>query len=140
MMNRLFVSTLLSFRGLIVLGTLLVSIISCSKGPGPGGDASITGKLLIESYNSNCTIKLAEFYGVDEDVYLIYGDDPSYSERVRTGPGGVFWFPYLRKGTYTVYAISNSCSALIGDSIYSQTIEIQDRKETITTEDLVVKR
>lgn len=126
--------------GRTVLGFLLISIYSCSKGPGPGGDATITGKLLVESYNSNCTIKQAEYYGVDEDVYLIYGDDPSYSERVRTGPGGVFWFPYLRKGTYTVYAITESCSALYGDSIFFKTVEIKDRKETVTTEDLIVVR
>jgi hypothetical protein len=140
MLNHFIVSIFSKKLGFILFGVLLFSIYSCSKGPGPGGDATITGKLLVESYNSNCSIKQAEFYGVDEDVYLIYGDDPSYTERVRTGPGGVFWFPYLRKGTYTVYAITQSCSAILGDSIISKTIEIKDRKETISTEDLVVIR
>jgi hypothetical protein len=140
MLNHFIVSKFSKKLGLILFGVLLVSINSCSKGPGPGGDATITGKLLVESYNSNCSIKQAEYYGVDEDVYIVYGDDPSYSERVRTGPGGVFWFPYLRKGTYTIYAVTESCSVLLGDSISSKTVEITDRKETITTEDIVVVR
>lgn len=140
MLIQRFISTLGKFTVRIVLGILVLSIYSCSKGPGPGGDATISGKLLVQSYNSNCTIKQAEFYGVDEDVYLIYGDDPSYSERVRTGPDGVFWFPYLRKGTYTVYAVTESCTVLSGDSIISKTIEISDRKETVITEDIVVIR
>jgi hypothetical protein len=140
MVIQRFISTLGKFTVRIVLGILVLSIYSCSKGPGPGGDATISGKLLVQSYNSNCTIKQAEFYGVDEDVYLIYGDDPSYSERVRTGPDGVFWFPYLRKGTYTVYAVTESCTVLSGDSIISKTIEISDRKETVITEDIVVIR
>ncbi|MEX1188288.1 MAG: hypothetical protein WED33_03455 [Bacteroidia bacterium] len=96
--------------------------------------------MLIQSYNSNCSALIAEYYGVDEDVYLIYGDDPSYSERVRTGPDGVFWFPFLRKGEYTIYAISESCSVITGDTIAAQTITINDKNETVQLDDLKVIR
>lgn len=112
----------------------------CSKEPGPGGNASIQGKILVQSFNSNCSALISEYYGVDQDVYLIYGDDPSYSERVRTGPGGVFWFPYLRKGEYTVYAISETCSPIGGDTISSQTVSINDKDETLELQDLIVVR
>jgi len=94
----------------------------------------------VQSFNGNCTILYGEFYGVDEDVYLIYGDDPSYSERVRTGPGGVYWFPYLREGKYTVYAITESCLVTKGDTIVSQTFEITDKRENVILDDLVVTR
>ena len=140
MLKFRFVFSTFHFVGYLLMLAFFLFASSCSKGPGPGGDATVSGKLLVQSYNSNCTIKQAEFYGVDEDVYLIYGDDPSYSERVRTGPDGVFWFPYLRKGKYTVYSVTKSCTVLEGDSLISTTIEITDRKETVTTEDIVVIR
>lgn len=117
-----------------------ISVISCSKEPGPGGQASITGKLFVQNYSGNCTSLDAEFYGVDEDIYIIYGDDPSYSDNVNTGPGGVYWFPNLRKGKYTIYAISESCIPNAGDTIVSMQVEIKDRKETIEVPDLVVIR
>jgi hypothetical protein len=133
-----------SFPKLILKNFVLIfavmAISSCVKGPGPGGNASIQGKVLIQSYNSNCSVLISEYYGVDEDVYLIYGDDPSYSDRVRTGPGGVFWFPYLREGDYTIYAISETCNPIGGDTIMSQTVTISDRNETVEIEDLKVVR
>ena len=45
---------------------------------------------------------------MDEEVYLIYGDDASYSERNRTGPDGFFEFRYLREGDYTIYVYSGA--------------------------------
>lgn len=133
-----------SFHTLILKNLIFVSIVinfySCAKGPGPGGNASIQGKVLIQDYNSNCSALISEYYGVDEAVYLIYGDDPSYSDRVRTGPEGVFWFPFLREGEYTIYAISKTCSPIGGDTIVSQTITIVDRNETAEIEDIKVIR
>jgi len=128
------------FRLLSILFIIAGTSYSCSKEPGPGGVASIQGKLRVQSYNGNCTILYGEFNGIDEDVYLIYGDDPSYSERVRTGPDGVYWFPYLRKGKYTVYAITESCNVTAGDTIVSKTIEIKDKRQNVIVEDLVVVR
>ncbi len=125
----------------LIVGVFALFIVpGCSKEPGPGGNASIQGKILIQSFNSNCSALISEYYGVDQDVYLIYGDDPSYSERVRTGPGGVYWFPYLRKGEYTVYAISETCSPVGGDTISAQTVTINDKDETVQLEDIIVIR
>ena len=61
-------------------------------------------------YNKTCTVLKDEYYGIDEIVYIIAGDDPSYFERVRTGPDGTFWFPNLRMGKYEVYALSENCA------------------------------
>ena len=125
----------------LIVGVFALFIVQgCSKEPGPGGNASIQGKILIQSFNSNCSALISEYYGVDQDVYLIYGDNPSYSERVRTGPGGVYWFPYLRKGEYTVYAISETCSPVGGDTISAQTVTINDKDETVQLEDIIVIR
>ena len=42
----------------------------------------------------------------DERVYLIYGEEASYSESVRTDASGNYQFKGLTRGTYTVYAFS----------------------------------
>src|ERR1041385_958789 len=86
--------------------TILLFFTSCNTGPGPGGQATITGKVWSQNWNSNLTIMQAEGYGQNIDVYLIYGDDPTYGDRVKTGPDGTYEFKYLRKGKYKVYAFS----------------------------------
>jgi hypothetical protein len=129
----LFAPALLAFA-------LVIAMASCNKEPGRGGNSSITGKVFVQNYSNSCSNLDAEFYGVDEDVFIIYGDDPSYSDNVKTGPGGVFWFPNLRKGTYTIYALSESCIPSQGDTIISQKVEITGRNETIEIPDLVVIR
>ncbi len=117
----------------------LVPITSCEKEPGEGGRASITGKVYVQDYNGNCTVILDEFYVIDEPVFIIAGDDPSYFERIRTGPGGTFWFPYLRTGTYTVYALSKECDVAGKYIPVEITVEITGRKEQVVTEDIIIK-
>lgn len=112
----------------------------CSKEPGEGGLASIQGKVYVLEYNGNCSELRNEYYGIDEEVYIIAGDDPSYFERVRTGPDGTFWFPYLRKGRYEVYAISEDCEAPGLETTVSIRVEIEERKQQVTTQNLVVIR
>lgn len=113
---------------------------SCEDQPGEGGKASIQGKVYVKDFNGNCTVLLDSFYGIDEEVYLIAGDDPSYFERVRTGPDGTFWFPYLRKGKYEVYALSEPCNVAGELEAVSIKVEINDRKDDIVTEDIVILR
>lgn len=135
--------------GLLLL--LLVVISGCEKEPGEGGLASIEGKLFIQEYNGNCSSVQFEYYAVDEEVYIIAGDDPSYFERVRTGPDGTFWFPYLRKGSYTVYALTEDCrwdpesgevEMIEGNTpeAVEVRVEITDRKEKYVMDDIVVFR
>ncbi len=114
--------------------------ISCEKDPGEGGRASISGKVWVEEYNGNCTELRGSYYGVDEEVYIIAGDDPSYFERVRTGPDGTFWFRYLREGDYRVYAISENCVPFSGDEAVEIAVEIKEKKQEFVTEDIVVIR
>jgi hypothetical protein len=125
----------LSFFLLIVL---LIS--SCEKEPGPGGEASITGRIYVLEFNGNCSELRDEYYGLDEEVYIIAGDDPSYFERVRTGPGGVYWFPYLRKGEYVVYAFSENCNAPGQREVVEVEVEITERKQELELDDIEVIR
>jgi hypothetical protein len=76
-------------------------------------------------------------------VYIIAGDDPSYFDRVRTGPDGTFWFPYLRRGKYEVYALSepNGCDEPFGPlEAVSISVDIKDRSEEFVTSDIVINK
>jgi len=113
---------------------------ACKKEPGPGGQASITGKLKVQAYNGTCTVLQSEYYGIDEDVFIIYGDTPGQGERVRTGPNGTYYFPYLQKGKYTIYALSENCAAPGELEAIKAEVPITERKQATTLEDIVVIR
>ncbi len=127
-----------SLRLLLILSVLIVS--SCEKDPGEGGMASISGKVYVQEYNGNCTELRDQYYGIDEDVFIIAGDDPSYFDRVKTGPDGTFWFRYLRKGKYKVYALSENCDVPGQLEAVIKEMEITDRKQKMVTQDIVVIR
>jgi hypothetical protein len=80
--------------------------ISCEKQEGEGGTSSITGKVAVRQYNANFTVLTETYYATDEDVFIIYGDDPVYGDKTTTNYDGTYRFEYLREGTYIIYAYS----------------------------------
>lgn len=128
--------------------TLTVLISACSKPAGEGGRATIKGKIWVENYNtlnsmSDIYFLKSEYAGADEDVYIIYGDDVSYGNKVKSGPDGVFEFKYLRKGDYRIYVKSKDttrASYFYGSGIKTVdvSVTIGDKKETVDTENLVI--
>ncbi len=131
----------------IALITLL-AISSCSKPAGEGGRATIKGKIWVENYNTLNSITdtyflKGEFAGADEDVYIIYGNDVSYGNKVKSGPDGIFEFKYLRKGDYKIYVKSKDttrASYFYGSGIKTVdvSVTISDKKEVVETENLVI--
>jgi hypothetical protein len=95
---------------------LFFTFSSCRKQEGQGGNASIRGRIHSKLYNKSFTVLLSEYDVPEYDVYIIYGDDFSYSDRTRTDYKGDFEFPYLYKGDYRVYAIS--LDSTMNDSLY----------------------
>jgi len=95
-------------KNLFMLGMplLLLFLGACQKSAGPGGKASIKGKVYVKDYNTGVTTLLAEYYGAGENVYISYGDNPSANENVKTGADGSFEFSYLRPGHYTVFVMT----------------------------------
>lgn len=114
-------------------------INSCSSGSGPGGKASIQGTVEATRWLNNCTTNAGTFLAEDEDVYIIYGDDPSYGDRVKTGPGGVFYFQYLRPGKYTIYAYSTNCTVAQKEAVIME-VEITDKKQVLITDTLEIDK
>ncbi len=105
-------------------------ISACKKGPGEGGNSSINGRVQVTRYNTTFTTAQGSYYNADEWVYIIYGDDVSYGDRVLTNPDGRFEFKYLRKGNYTVYVYSEDAS-VAGKHAENKTIEITGKKQSI---------
>lgn len=71
------------------------------------GNSTITGKVYCREYNYTFTSILGEYFAPEEWVYLIYNNESSFCERVRTGYDGTFVFSDLIKGHYEVFAYSD---------------------------------
>ena|SRR5690242_2278212 len=119
-----------------ILLNILCSLIllSCKKGPGEGGRTSIIGKVWAQEWDDiSYTVHYdsLDHWAADEDVFVIYGDDVSYGDRIRTGPNGVFEFKYLREGDYTIYVYSeapeNSAATAGGKVPISKHISIPNK-------------
>jgi hypothetical protein len=112
---------------------------SCEKDPGPGGKSTIYGKVLVKDYNSTFTVLNETYYGPGIWVYLIYGDDRNYGERIQTGLGGTYEFKYLRPGKYKVYALSKD-STLSTNAMIPVMLEtdIPSGRQEVGLSDLVI--
>lgn len=117
-----------------------VFMVSCSKDPGDGGSAGIRGKVFAKYYDDAFTAKIGEGYAPDQDVYLIYGDDATFSDHVQTSYNGTYEFTYLRKGTYKVYTYSKDSTLTIPSGKYAviAEVEITSNKQTVEVIDLEI--
>ena len=113
-----------------IISTLILSgFSSCTKIEGPGGAATITGKIRKEK-----VIAGQSYYydAVDEDVYLIYGSENTfYDDDIKTSFDGSFEFSYLEKGAYQFFVYSDCNSCLSGDTVFIQDVVINDKKEVV---------
>lgn len=126
---------------LILLVAFLPAVFfsSCKKEAGEGGTSSIYGRIMVKDYNSTYTVLEEEYYGQDVDVYIIYGDDKTYSERIRSNYDGVFEFKYLRKGMYHVYAYSEDSTLQTNAMIpIIRDVEITKNNEEVETTDIII--
>jgi hypothetical protein len=122
----------------IILGSLM--IFSCKKPAGQGGKASIKGTLWAEDWNGSFTVKNGEYAAYDEDVYIIYGDDVSYSDKTKSNYNGEFEFKYLRPGKYKIYVYSKdkTLSSPSGETSIVQEVEITGKKQEITLDKITI--
>jgi hypothetical protein len=86
--------------------TFAFVLSSCEKEPGAGGTSSILGRVYARDYNSTFTVLQSEYYAPDIWVYLVYGNDKDYGDRIKTSYNGTYEFKYLRPGDYHVYSYS----------------------------------
>lgn len=92
---------------LFVLGLLFTVLATsgCTKLEGPGGAATIQGKLYVREYDSGGNL-IKEYDGADMDVYIIYGNDPSetyHHDDIKTSYDGTFKFRFMEPGNYRIF-------------------------------------
>ena len=130
---------------LIAISFASMLIGSCKKEAGEGGNSSITGTVHTTKCNGTFTFYQGEFLGADEDVYIIYGDDITYGDRIKSGPDGKFEFKYLREGSYKIYVYSDDTVnvtpiVLIGKVPVYKEVDITSKKQTVDCGTLEIKK
>ena len=124
-------------RNSILLTASLFAIallVSCKKDEGKGGKHSITGKVYARNYSrSTHTYTSTSYPAEEEDIYIIYGDDPSYGDKQKTNYDGSFEFKYLQKGKYKVYAYSDDSTNSSASGKVAVIKELTIGSEKITT-------
>lgn len=90
--------------------TALMVFAGCEQGEGYGGSSRITGKVITKYYNDDYSMVIREAPAVDEEVFLLFGDDENVGDKVETSATGSFEFAFLNPGEYTVYFSSRDTS------------------------------
>lgn len=125
-----------------MLIVLMFAAASCSKEEGEGGTSSVTGKVYVLDYNDSYTLLESSYYGMDRDVFIVYGDDVVYGDKTSTHFDGTFRFENLRKGKYTVYSYSEDTTSLVAGGEYPVLLdfEITENAQELVLPDLIVVR
>jgi len=127
---------------LLLMLTLSIGLFSCAKDAGEGGNSTIYGKIITYNYNAEFTNLRGIYPGADEDVYIIYGSDRSYSQRIRSNYDGIYEFKYLRPGDYTIYVYSKDSTLTLVSGILPviQKVKIENNKQTVEAADMKIFR
>lgn len=114
-MNQRFLFHTVVTKSIIAFSLVLTTFFStsCIKDEGEGGTAAIEGRVFkVVHSNDNFTLKADTFPGSKENVYIVYGNDEIYGDKMEAGYDGLFRFRYLTKGRYYIYAYSTLPSGL----------------------------
>ena len=115
---------------LIGLVGAAMAFTACSKDPGEGGKAEIHGTVHEQEYNNNTGNPIGDPYPIAEQrVYIIYGDGDYADDDTRTEPDGTYRFPWLRKGDYRIYTVSECDTCDSGTKGIYVNVEVGSRKE-----------
>ncbi len=125
----------------IIAIALFITLFSCEKPAGEGGNSSVKGNVWVEKWNGLFTVLTNEGPGLNVDVFIIYGDETSYGDKISTGPDGTFEFKYLRPGKYKIYVYSKTTTAVNANAkeAVSLDVEISKKKEKIDIGQITVK-
>jgi hypothetical protein len=128
----------------LIAAVFINCIFSCKKPAGPGGQASVSGKVYTNDFDNTFSYLLTKGYRAGEKVYIIYGDNTSIGNKMETSPDGVFEFKYLTKGHYKVYANSVDTSVKVKGNSASFSVmrefDITDQKQKVQLDDIVINK
>ncbi len=140
-------------KSFILIGITCFMLISCSKHEGEGGESTITGRVVEQTYDESFKVLQSKLPAVKKDVYITYGGNGSVDDKVETNYDGIFEFNYLQKGNYTIFYYSedktrktiekipivvnvnigsDGDTQSLGDLMTDKSIKIDDGTATIT--------
>ncbi len=107
----------LSFRVLLLIFFLIPTVVfqSCQKSEGRGGTGSISGIVMEQFYNDDFSDHIYERPAVDEEIFMLYGDNGEVGASTETAMNGEFRFKYLYPGSYTVYFQTEDSTSALGE-------------------------
>lgn len=128
-----------------ILGIIGLLAVSCEKSEGFGGTSTIKGVIMTEEWNAEFTKKKAPDHPAQqEDVYIVFGEDDYFGDKVETDYDGTYEFNYLQEGTYVVYVYSKDPAVNYDYSnqmaIVTDTITISGKDKTVLADTLWIKR
>jgi len=113
----------------ILVIALAITTASCKKPAGEGGNSSIKGNVWAQKWNGTFTVLTSEGVGQNVDVFIIYGDDTSYGDKISTSPDGTFEFNYLRPGSYKVYVYSKTTTTANPNGKFAVSVDVEITKK-----------
>ncbi len=120
-----------------------LSLSGCQKDPGIGGFARVSGVIWVEDWNAGFTAIQSTYAAMDEDVYLVFGEDITYGADEKTSYNGAYTFKYLYPGKYKVYAYSDRLETA-GNTSKTEPIllefEIKEKRQEVTLDTIVIKK
>jgi hypothetical protein len=137
-LNKIIIMKTISKLLFVMLTTS--ALLSCEKPEGEGGRASIRGSVWTEDWNSTFTVMSAEYPSADKEVYIIYGNDITYSQRIRANYNGEYEFKYLREGNYKIYVYSKdkTLQSPSGETAIVKDVSISKKKQTVIVDRITI--
>ncbi len=133
----------MKFACCFILGLNLL-LASCKKPEGPGGKATIKGKIYATDFDNTQLYKLSEGYVGEERVYISYGSNQGPDNDVRTGSDGSFQFKFLNKGSYklTVYSLDTAIKQKGNDTKIPivREVKISNPNQVVIVDDIIINR
>ncbi|MBL4658418.1 MAG: hypothetical protein JKX73_10490 [Flavobacteriales bacterium] len=124
-------------NGIYLLILVSIGFSSCKKEAGDGGLATIEGILYEDLYDPAGAFS-EQVPAAVKKVYLAYGDNTSYDDRVDTDANGKYQFKSLQKGEYRLYAFSDCSTCSSGSVEVEVDVTISDKKGITLASDITV--
>lgn len=102
------------------------------------GNSVLSGVLMEQEYVGSFPVN-APFVSQENEVYITYGNDDVYFDRMDTGFDGKFEFHDLIQGTYTIYAYSKCGTCVNVDDTVSYQVEITSNNSLIEGDTLTIE-
>ena len=115
-------------------------MISCEKSPGEGGNITVIGSVWVKDYNSTFTLLHGEYAAMDDDVFIVYGDNIGYDDKTKTDYLGNYKFNYLRPGKYTIFVYSkdSAMQTVNGEIAIIEHVEITQSKAVFLVPQIII--